>query len=293
MTQRMESYRNRTGIWTVASFYRFFPFQQCGEYAEPVREKGNSLGIGGTVLLAPEGINSTVAGTGNSIPEFLDFLKTDCRLPLTGIKMANSNRRPFARLKVKVKKEIVTFRQPGIDPSRQENVGTAVPPEAWNELISQPDTLVIDTRNDYEVQVGKFSGAIDPGTENFTEFASWVKTSLDPEKHRKIAMYCTGGIRCEKATAFLKKEGFAHVYQLRGGILNYFREMSPEESLWEGDCFVFDERVAVDHLLGNTNWEMCPHCNRPFLDQCDCGKANLPKGELNHPPDQFGSSNPG
>ncbi|KZX83117.1 hypothetical protein A3717_34925, partial [Alcanivorax sp. HI0013] len=172
---------------------------------------------------------------------------------------------PFLRTKVKLKKEIVTMGVEGIDPNR--TVGTYLSPQEWNAVISDPETLLIDTRNDYEVEVGTFKGAINPETRTFREFPEYVKETLDPARHKKVAMFCTGGIRCEKSTAYLKEQGFEEVYHLKGGILKYLEEMPKEESLWEGECFVFDERVTVDHDLNPGEFDQCHACRRPISEE--------------------------
>jgi UPF0176 protein len=217
--------------------------------------------IKGTLLLAEEGINGTVAGTREGIDALLNYLKSDERLAGIEHKEALSDDLPFHRMKVKLKKEIVTMGQPNIKPIDTAEV--RVEPKDWNALISDPEVLVLDTRNDYEIQIGTFKNAISPDTTNFREFPDYVKDKLDPAKNKKVAMFCTGGIRCEKACAYMKEQGFDEVYQLNGGILKYLEEVESEESLWEGECFVFDSRVSVDHELAEGSYHQCFACRRP------------------------------
>jgi UPF0176 protein len=231
--------------------------------------------IKGTLLLAEEGINGTVAGSRAAIDELLKYLKSDPRLNDLEHKEALSDELPFHRMKVKLKKEIVTMGQPNIKPIETSEV--RVEPKDWNALISDPNVLVLDTRNDYEVQIGTFKNAISPETTNFREFPEYVKQELDPEKNKKVAMFCTGGIRCEKACAYMKEQGFDEVYQLNGGILKYLEEVNTDESLWEGECFVFDSRVSVDHELAEGSYHQCFACRRPLSDE-EMQSAEYQKG---------------
>ena len=219
-------------------------------------------GIRGTILLAQEGINGTVAADRNNMDHLLAFLKSDARLADLSYKESYTNQPPFLRSRVKLKKEIVTMGIEGIDPKRV--VGTYIKPTDWNALIKDPDVLLVDTRNDYEVQVGTFKDALNPKTESFRDFPGYVKEKLDAKKHTKVAMFCTGGIRCEKSTAYLKEQGFDEVYHLKGGILKYLEEVPAEESLWEGECFVFDDRVTVNHQLEKGVYEQCNACRMPI-----------------------------
>lgn len=221
--------------------------------------------ITGTLLLAEEGINGTIAGLAENIEAVLEYLSRDERLAGLDYKESVSDERPFFRMKVKLKKEIVTLGVEGIDPNLE--VGRYVKPEQWNRLISDPEVVLIDTRNDYEVEIGRFKGAINPDTKHFREFPEFVRNELDPGKHKKVAMYCTGGIRCEKASAYLLQQGFAEVYHLEGGVLKYLEEVPEQQSLWQGECFVFDRRVAVNHRLESGSYEMCYACRRPVSDQ--------------------------
>ena len=245
----------------VAALYRFVSFDDYREYQEPLLAKLEALGICGTLLLAPEGINGTIAGSRAAIDQMLIHLRRDPRLADLEVKESCCDQMPFKRTRVRLKKEIVTMGVPGIDPRRA--VGTYVDPEEWNALISDPDVTVIDTRNDYEVAIGSFQGAVNPNTHSFRQFPQYVAEQLDPNQQRKIAMYCTGGIRCEKSTALLKQQGFSEVYHLRGGILKYLEVVPEEESMWRGDCFVFDRRVAVGHGLAESEHEMCFACGWP------------------------------
>lgn len=228
----------------VSAFYRFVAIDDPQGLAEHLRRELSRCGIRGTVIVATEGINGTISGAPAAISQVFAGLREDPRFAPLTTKDAAAPEHPFARLKVKVKPEIVTFRQPAADPNVQ--VGTYVAPEAWNDLIRAPDVLVIDTRNSFEVALGTFEGAIDPGTQRFTDFPDFVARELDGQRHRRIAMFCTGGIRCEKATSYLLALGFEHVFHLDGGILNYLARVPAERSLWRGECFVFDERVTSD-----------------------------------------------
>jgi len=235
----------------VAAFYQFAALPDFRELREPLRVICAGLGLKGSVLLAHEGINGTVAGTPNGIDALIGELQHGAlfggRLDDLELKFSEAATMPFGRMKVRLKKEIVTLGAADADPTRQ--VGIYVDPADWNALISAPDTLVIDTRNGFEVAMGTFEGAVDPGIKNFGQFKEFAARRLDPAKHRKIAMFCTGGIRCEKASAYLLSNGFAEVYHLKGGILGYLERVPEQQSRWRGECFVFDERVALGHGL--------------------------------------------
>lgn len=251
----------------VAAIYRFVRLSDHARLREPFQKNMRSYGIAGSLLLAAEGVNGTIAGPAQSMRDFLQWMKgfehAQSR-PFAGldVKWSACDAMPFRRAKVRLKKEIVTMGVDGIDPN--QSVGTYVDPEDWNALVDDPDVVLIDTRNDYEIEIGRFEGAIDPNTHSFREFPQYVADHLDPAKHRKIAMYCTGGIRCEKSTAYLKQCGFEEVYHLRGGILNYLERMSAEESRWRGECFVFDQRVSVDHELQPGRHALCHGCGWPM-----------------------------
>jgi UPF0176 protein len=235
----------------VAAFYQFAALPDYRELREPLRAIGARLKLKGSILLAAEGINGTVAGSDDGVDalvaEFRHGALFGGRLDHPELKFSRAAVMPFGRWKVRLKREIVTLGAPNADPTRQ--VGIYVQPRDWNALISSPDTLVLDTRNAFEVALGTFDGAVDPKIASFGQFKDFVAAKLDPAKHRKIAMFCTGGIRCEKASSLLLAQGFAEVYHLKGGILKYLEEVPEAESRWRGECFVFDERVALGHGL--------------------------------------------
>ena len=237
--------------YQVAAFYQFAALPDFRELREPLRAACAGLGLKGSVLLAHEGINGTLAGSAGAIAAMVEELRRGDlfggRLDNLELKFSTASAMPFQRLKIRLKKEIVTLGDIGTDPTRQ--VGIYVDPADWNALIAAPDTLVIDTRNAFEIAMGTFSGAVDPGIRSFGQFKEFAARHLDPVKHRKIAMFCTGGIRCEKASAYLLSRGFAEVYHLKGGILKYLEGVPEAESRWRGECFVFDERVALGHGL--------------------------------------------
>lgn len=218
-------------------------------------------GIRGTLLLANEGINGTVSGTREAINTLKAYFEQDTLLQKIDFKESYTNTHPFNRMKIKLKKEIVTLGVPSVDPTAC--VGEYIQPIDWNAIITAPDVIVLDTRNDYEYALGTFEGALNPDTESFREFPQYVANNLDPKKHPKVAMFCTGGIRCEKASSFMLGEGFTHVYHLKGGILKYLEDVPAEQSLWRGDCFVFDHRVAVNHDLAPAGYDMCHACRHP------------------------------
>ena len=249
----------------VAALYKFVTLDDFHELREPLLDACREAGTSGTLLLAREGINGTIAGSRAGIDRVLSYLRSDPRLADLEHKESVDEDMPFYRMKVKLKKEIVTMGVPDIDPN--EAVGTYVSPGDWNELLSDPEVLLIDTRNDYEYGIGSFRGAIDPRTTTFREFPEFVRTHLDPRKQKKVAMFCTGGIRCEKASAFMLKEGFEEVYHLQGGILKYLEEVPEQESIWEGECFVFDNRVAVNHRLEKGRYDQCYGCRHPITEE--------------------------
>lgn len=249
----------------VAAFYKFVPLDDVEGLQQDLRNLCKESEVLGTILLAFEGINGTIAGPADELNSLFEFLNQYTGLENLNKKISYCNRNPFYRLKVRLKKEIVTLGVEGIDPGKA--VGEYIAPEEWNELISQPDVRLIDTRNDYEVGLGTFNGAENPGTQSFRDFPAWVETNLDIEKDRKVAMFCTGGIRCEKSTALLKELGYENVYHLEGGILNYLEKVPTDESMWQGDCFVFDNRVTVDHDLAEGRYELCPACRMPLSEE--------------------------
>lgn len=246
----------------VAALYKFASLDDYQALKSPLLHFCIKNGIKGTLLLASEGINGTIAGSRQAIDAVLAYLKADPRLVNLEHKESYCETQPFYRTRVKLKKEIVTLGVTGIDPSKI--VGQYVEPENWNQLISDPDVLVIDTRNNYEVGIGTFKNAINPETNTFREFPKFVADTLQDAKDKKIAMFCTGGIRCEKSTAYLMQQGFKNVFHLRGGILKYIEEIPAEESLWQGECFVFDNRVAVDHALAPGQYDQCHGCRNPL-----------------------------
>ncbi|MEX1196798.1 MAG: rhodanese-related sulfurtransferase [Pseudohongiellaceae bacterium] len=246
----------------VAALYRFVRFDDFRQWRDPLLCLMQERDVRGTLLLASEGINGTIAGRRTDVDAVLAFLRTDERLRELDVKESLTEEHPFFRARVKLKKEIVTLGVEGIDPAR--SAGTYVEPEDWNELISDPDVLVVDTRNHYEVEIGTFRNAVSPDTGTFREFPDYAAAELDPGRHRKIAMFCTGGIRCEKSTAYLKEQGFEEVYHLRGGVLNYLEKVPEEQSLWQGECFVFDNRVTVNHRLEPGQYDQCHACRRPI-----------------------------
>jgi UPF0176 protein len=235
----------------VAAFYQFVPLQDFESLREPLRNMCVALGIKGIILLAKEGINGTVAGSAIAIDALVKQLQAGAlfggRLDNLELKFSTATDMPFVRMKVRLKKEIVTLGDLAVDPT--DKVGTYVDAADWNALMDEPDVLVIDTRNAFEVEMGTFEGALDPHMKSFGEFREFTKRALDPQKHKKIAMFCTGGIRCEKASSYLLSQGFEHVYHLKGGILKYLEEIPVSESRWHGECFVFDQRVALGHGL--------------------------------------------
>ena len=250
--------------YVTCAMYKFVALPHFASLRAPLLEAMTSNQIFGTLLLAAEGINGTVSGTREGIDNLLHWINQQPGLENIDSKESYDDKIPFYRTKVKLKKEIVTMGVEGIDPKR--TVGTYVKPEDWNDLISDPDVVLVDTRNDYEVQVGTFKNAIDPKTTSFREFPEWSKNNLDVKKNKKVAMFCTGGIRCEKSTAFLKEQGFEEVYHLQGGILKYLEKVPENESLWQGECFVFDNRVTVDHNLNSGSYDQCHACRMPITE---------------------------
>jgi UPF0176 protein len=246
----------------IAAFYKFVTLDDYPERRQPLIDLCRHHHIKGTILLAAEGINGTIAGTRSSIDAILAFLRSDPLFADLEPKESIATTAPFDRLKVRLKQEIVTFGIPTIDPTNL--VGTYVKPQDWNELIANPDVVVVDTRNQYEVEIGTFAGAIDPHTDSFTEFPAYVATHLDPHQHKQVALFCTGGIRCEKATSYLLSQGFERVYHLQGGILKYLEEIPATDSQWEGECFVFDDRVAITHGLAPGTHQLCWGCGNPI-----------------------------
>jgi len=250
---------------TVCALYKFVRLENFENLKPSLLATMEANEVKGTLLLAYEGINGTIAGPQAGIDNVLNYLEKDERLAPLSFKVSYNAENPFQRTKVKLKKEIVTMGVEGIDPTL--TVGTYVKPKDWNALISDPDVLLVDTRNDYEVEIGTFQNAVNPNTETFREFPEYVEKNLDKNKHKKVAMFCTGGIRCEKSTAYLKEQGFDEVYHLEGGVLKYLEEVPQEETLWEGECFVFDSRVAVNHDLEQGQYDQCFACRFPITEE--------------------------
>ena len=246
----------------VAAFYQFAPLPDFAAMQAPLQAVCERHGIQGTLLLASEGVNGTIAGSRAGIDRVLAFLRSDARLARLEHKESTAETMPFYRMKVRLKKEIVTLGVSGVDPNKQ--VGRYVKAEDWNALIADPDVVLLDTRNQYEFEVGSFQGALNPGTATFREFPRYVREHIDPAKHKKVAMFCTGGIRCEKASSYLLAQGFEKVYHLQGGILKYLERVPAEQSLWRGECFVFDQRVAVGHGLTQGSYDLCHGCRQPI-----------------------------
>ncbi|MFT7675677.1 MAG: UPF0176 protein [Gammaproteobacteria bacterium] len=248
----------------VAALYRFVALPDFKALRQPLLDHLLKNEIRGTVLLASEGLNGTVAGTESAIHQLLEYLRKDDRLRDLDAKFSTTEEMPFYRSRVKLKKEIVTMGVEGIDPQR--SVGTYVKPSEWNALISDPDVIIIDTRNDYETAIGSFKNAIIPNTKSFRDFPAFANEHLDLNKTPKVAMFCTGGIRCEKSTAYLKEQGFEEVFHLKGGILKYLEEVPQADSLWQGECFVFDNRVSVNHDLDKGSYDQCHACRLPITE---------------------------
>lgn len=246
----------------ISALYKFVTLEDYASLKAPFLALMTKNNIKGTLLLAKEGINGTIAGKRHEVDALLTELRSDLRFADIKTKESYEQAMPFYRSKVKLKKEIVTMGVNNINP--KQIVGTYVKPEEWNALISDPEVSLIDTRNDYEIQIGSFKGAVNPKTETFRDFPAYASEQLNLSKHKKVAMYCTGGIRCEKSTAFLKNQGFKAVYHLQGGILNYLKTVSVEDSLWQGECFVFDQRVAVNHALEKGQYDQCYACRYPI-----------------------------
>lgn len=242
----------------IAAFYKFVDLPDYRERQRPLRDFCVSQAVKGSILLAAEGINGTIAGSRQGVDAVLALLRQDAALADLTHKEATADFLPFGRMKVRLKREIVNLGRPDITPNKR--VGQYVPAEQWNALINDPDVVLVDTRNDFEVALGTFKGAMNPKTTAFNQFPEFVAQNLDPHRHKKVAMFCTGGIRCEKATAYLLEQGFEEVYHLQDGILKYLEQVPLEESMWEGSCFVFDERVTVDHHLEPMPVELCPMC---------------------------------
>lgn len=265
------------GRFLITAFYKFVRLDNYQELQLPLLNQCRHWGVKGSVLLAEEGINGTISGPEGGIQKVLSYLSSDPRLKELIYKSSWNDTMPFRRLKVRLKKEIVTLGVDGIDPNKK--VGTYVKPEDWNELIQKDDIILIDTRNSYEVGIGTFEGAMNPNTQFFKEFPQWLKEqpALKDRKTTRVAMFCTGGIRCEKASSYMLEAGYEEIYHLEGGILKYLEEIPEAESLWQGECFVFDERVSVDHNLEQGKYDICYACGIP-VDESDKASPHYKEG---------------
>ncbi len=249
-------------MWTVAAFYRFVELTDLPKLQAALKDACAENDICGTILIAPEGVNGTIAGVGEKLDNIIAVLDAHTRITSGELKYSTSTGKPFLRMKVRMKKEIITMAAPEANPTIK--VGKYVEAEDWNALIADPDVTLIDTRNDYETAVGIFKGAINPDIQKFTDFKDFVAQKMDPAKQKKVAMFCTGGIRCEKASAYMLAHGFEEVYHLKGGILKYLETVPADQSQWDGECFVFDRRVAVGHGLAEGNHDICYGCRFPL-----------------------------
>lgn len=259
--------------YRVAALYKFMSLPDFRQLREPLQNMCDLLGVKGTILLAGEGVNGTISGPETSIKDIVKYLRADPRLADLDVKYSTAKDMPFYRMKIRLKREIVAMGVESVDPNK--TVGTYVDPSDWNDLISDPDTILIDTRNDYEVGIGTFKGAVNPNTKTFREFPQWVEDNRGSLNKPKVAMFCTGGIRCEKASSFMLENGFEDVYHLKGGILKYLETQPETQSMWEGDCFVFDQRVAVGHGLAESEYDQCFACRRPITEE----EKHLPEYE--------------
>jgi len=251
--------------YKVAALYRFLPLENLPALQAEIKNSFKELGICGTLLIAPEGVNGTVAGLPDNLDKAMDLLEEKFTLSQGEVKYSVAEKKPFLRMKVRLKKEIITMKAPEANPNVV--VGDYVSAEEWNDVISDPEVTLLDTRNDYETRVGIFKNALDPDIKTFTEFKDYVEKHLDPKKQKKVAMYCTGGIRCEKASAYMLAKGFEKVYHLKGGILKYLENIPEDDSLWEGECFVFDHRVGITHGLKQGDYAVCFGCREPVSPQ--------------------------
>lgn len=257
--------RSTNQKWAIAALYKFTEIAEPATLRAELARVGEGLGITGTLLIAPEGVNGTMAAAPEALEEWITLLQAHSEIGKLEVKYSSAEEAPFLRFKVRLKREIVTLGAEGVDPVNQ--VGTYVKPKDWNALIDDPDVLVVDTRNEYEVAVGSFDGAVDPRTKSFRQLPQWAEQNLGPDQDRKVAMFCTGGIRCEKSTALLKSMGYENVFHLEGGILKYLEEVPESESRWHGECFVFDARVTVKHGLETGSYDMCHACRMPISDE--------------------------
>lgn len=261
--------------YAVSALYKFVELEDFREIQKPLLEECQKNGILGTILLAPEGINGTIAGPEEGMKNILAWLRKDQRLADLEVKHSHASEKPFHRMKVRLKKEIITLGVEDANPCAK--TGVLVPPEEWNELIDDPEVFVLDTRNTYETHIGTFENAVDPETQCFTEIKDYIEHNLADKKDRKIAMFCTGGIRCEKLSSHMLNNGYKNIYQLHGGILKYLEDIPETESRWKGDCFVFDHRVSVGHGLREGEHIACHACGHP-LDSEDCQDTSYEEG---------------
>ena len=266
-------------MYSIAALYHFTRFDDPSIIRQPILNICGENRISGTLLLAKEGINGTIAGPGDGIDKVLEYLRGLPGCANLDFKKSESASQPFSRLKVKIKKEIVTMGQSDVDP--RACVGRYVDPRGWNEMINSPDVVAIDTRNDYEVAIGTFENSINPGTSSFREFPEWWRENGWKFQGKRVAMFCTGGIRCEKSTNYLISQGVSEVYHLKGGILKYLEEIPEEQSAWEGDCFVFDGRVSVAHGLEKGRYKICYACRHPILPE-DMNRREFERGVSCH-----------
>lgn len=261
-------------MYDIAAFYQFVQIDDCDAWAPVLKQQMIDSDVMGTILLASEGINGTISGEPEAVHEILSTIRSHQGLEKIPHKLSRAPGHVFNRAKVKVKPSLINL-GPDVDP--RQRVGTYVPPDRWNELISDPEVVLIDTRNDYEVHAGSFEGAIDPKIKRFRDLPEFVEQNLDPSKHKKVAMFCTGGIRCEKSTAWMLEQGFEEVFHLEGGILRYLEEVPAEQSAWHGDCYVFDERVGVNHeLLPSDSAKFCPGCGHALTTKLRCAPEYEP-----------------
>ena len=264
----------RRDVYDIAAFYKFVPIDDCDTLAPALKQQMLDRDVLGTILLAQEGINGTISGLPEHVTEVLGIIRTHTGLEDLAHKTSHAPGHVFNRAKVKVKPSLISL-GPDVDPN--QCVGTYVDPKDWNDIISDPEVVLIDTRNDYEVHAGTFEGAIDPMIKRFRDLPSFVESNLDPSKHKKVAMFCTGGIRCEKSTAWMLEQGYEEVYHLQGGILNYLEKIPQQQSMWEGDCYVFDERVGVNHdLQPSDNAKFCPGCGHALTTKLRCAPEYEP-----------------
>ncbi len=282
MTDALARLGAATGTgFVVAALYKFVDLPDHAGWQSRLQALCEAHAVRGTLLLAHEGINGTICAPGDGMAAVLDWIEAEPRLEGLSLKFSAAPEQAFLRMKVRLKREIVTLGRPEINPSH--TTGTYVEPRDWNRLVDDPDVMVIDTRNGYETAIGTFDGAVDPQTDSFREFPEWAaRLAADPDRPRKLAMFCTGGIRCEKASALMQDMGFEEVFHLKGGILKYLEEVPAEDSRWQGECFVFDGRVAVDHALRPGRYDMCHACRMPLSDDDKAHPAYAPGVSCHH-----------